>query len=154
MAVNWLQNWLNRNNSCGAILCIKMLKRERKSSQVFACACLCLVWPPTCDDLWWLATNLSLFKFHRKFFSTCESLRIVWTQNTSRCKSFLPARALELAEVSELYIEDSIYRVHWRKFRTCDDLCRRLTGGIATRKSLQANLRKTCDDLRSRLIRA
>ena len=85
-----------------------LIKRERKSSQVFACACLCLVWPPTCDDLWWLATNLSLFKFHRKFFSTCESLRVVWTQNTSRCESFLPARALELAEVSELYIGDSI----------------------------------------------
>ena len=44
------------------------------------------------------------------FFPTCDSLRVVWTQNTSRCKSFLPARALELAEVSELYIGDSIYR--------------------------------------------
>ena len=92
------------------------------------------------DRLRWLATNSSLFKFHRNFFSTCESLRVVWTQNTSRCKSFLPERALELVEVSELYIQetlyigDSIYRVHWRKFRTCDDLCRRLTGGIESHR--------------------
>ena len=57
--------------------------------KILACACLCLVWLPTCDGLWWLATNLSLFKFHRKFLSTCEDLRVVWTRNTSRWKSLV-----------------------------------------------------------------
>ena len=38
-------------------------------------------------------------------------------------------------------IGNSIYRVHWRKFRTCDDLRRRLTGGIASHRKL------TCEKL-------
>ena len=38
-------------------------------------------------------------------------------------------------------IGDSIYRVHWRKFSTCDDLCRRLTCGIASHRKL------TCEKL-------
>ena len=98
----------------------------------------------------------------------CVSFRLIWAcsnfiasffQLARACESFehktqvdaslsSPARALELAEVSELYIGDSIYRVHWLKFITCDDLCRRLTGGIASHRKL------TCGDLRSRLIRA
>ena len=34
-----------------------------------------------------LMTNLSLFKFHCMFLSTCKDLQVVWTQNTSQWKS-------------------------------------------------------------------
>ena len=69
--------------------------------------------------------------FTAGFFQLASRLN---TKHKSMQGLSLPARALERAEVSELYIGDSIYRVHWRKFRTCDDLCRRLTGGIESHR--------------------
>ena len=69
---------------------IALIQRERESSHVFS---LCMVVPRLTTNLWWLAlqlaTNLSLFEFHRKFLSTCKDLRVVWTKNTSRWKSLV-----------------------------------------------------------------
>ena len=49
-----------------------------------------IVWLPTCGGL---RSSLRLIwacsKFHRKFLWTCEALRVVWTQNTGRWKSFV-----------------------------------------------------------------
>ena len=114
-------------------LCVKPWSNENASHRTF------LLVPRVTANLQWLAvTCVSLrpiwacSNFTASFFqlaSACESFE--HKTQVDQCKFFLPARALELAEVNELYIGDSVHRVHWRKFRTCDDLCRRLTGDIA-----------------------
>ena len=75
--------WSNENASDRKFLLV-LACASFDRQLVVACVSLRLIW--ACSN------------FTASFFSTCESLRVVWTQN----KSFLPTRALELVELSEL----------------------------------------------------
>ena len=127
-----IQMYPDMNISSYSSAVFALLSPDQTRTQVIASFCLCLLVPRLNANLRWLATNLSMFKLHRKFFF---NLRVVWTQNTSQCKSFphFPAR----------------------RHRNCSSTWRMPSGSseLATtcadvdrwqRKSSQANLRKTC----------
>ena len=77
-----------------------LIKRERKSSQVFACASFDRQHAAACVSLRLIVELVQISP--QVFFQLARACESFEHKTQADAKSFLPARALELAEVGEL----------------------------------------------------